>query len=112
MTFANHGCNGTYNFGTPTSSSEATLELGVPVLSVYDARNDPFNPFIERRYFTLELTHMIAVKDIAAGEELLDNYLPYGGGDDQHDFDANLAELKAMCMGGKGVVSEYEQQES
>jgi hypothetical protein len=51
---------------------------------------------------------MSALRDIQAGEEILDNYIMFGGGADQTDFDTNLKELKSMCGGSGGIVHGYE----
>ena len=109
FTFANHGCNRSYNIGTPTVETESSIELGVEATTIYDATNEFFNPYSERRYFSLDHNSMRAVRDISAGEEILDNYLIFGGGQDQEDFDDNLRELQQMCSGGNGIVSDYEE---
>ena len=108
FTFANHGCDRSYNFGTPTNATESSIELGIEATSIYDATNDMYNPYNERRYFSLDHNGMKALRDISAGEEMLDNYLIFGGGHDQEDFDDNLDELQRMCSGGNGIVSDYE----
>jgi hypothetical protein len=49
------------------------------------------------------------LRDVEAGEELLDNYLPFGGTENGTDWEDNLAELKQLCSGnGVGSVVQYE----
>ena len=68
-----------------------------------------FNPFWERHSSIEECTSLATLRDIEAGEELLDNYIFYGGPNGEY-FDENLAELKQLCSGGTGMVLEYEEQ--
>lgn len=105
----NHGCNGSNNIGSRTNWTETSVELGHPVGELYDARNDVYNPQAERAYYSMDCVYMSAIEDIKAEEEILDNYLVFGGGSDQADFDENLAEVKAMCAGEAGIVSSYEE---
>ena len=113
MTFANHGCNGTYNIGVKLSETEATLDFGDGPSAVYDGDEEKdsnvFNPFQERRFSIEECKNLVALRDIEAGEELLDNYMFYGGPNAEF-FEENLTELKQVCSGGAGLVLEYEEQ--
>ena len=112
FTFANHGCKGTYNIGTKTNHTEASVTVGEPVTSIYDGANDPYNPYHERQFLSIDIaSSLVALRDIRAGEELLDNYVIFGGGFDQEDFDANLADLQNICSGGDGLVTSYEKSE-
>lgn len=111
LTFVNHGCNGTYNIGVVLGESEATVEVGTPVTTVYDARSDVYNPRWERGYHSVDCAGLVAIRDISAGDEILDNYLIFGGGYDQQDFDENLSDLKSMCRGEGGLVHIYEESE-
>ena len=108
FTFANHGCDRSYNFGAITEQTEATVLFGADPHTIYDDRPDVYNPLHERNYFTFDQEGMRSIKDIEAGEELLDNYLIFGGCHDQKDFEENLMELKNMCSGVPGAVSSYE----
>jgi len=111
LTFVNHGCNKTYNIGEETIHTEETIQLGEDVLRVYDARSEFFNPYAERNVMSYDSNGIAAIKDIPAGGEILDNYLVFGGGFDQRDFDDNLRELKNICSGLGGTVHQYEQEE-
>jgi hypothetical protein len=108
MSFVNHGCNGTYNVGTPLDVTEMTAIVGVGPGTVYDDVTDVHHPFNERRFPFWECEKFVALRDIQKGEELFDNYLVFGGGDDIDDWDKNLLELKAVCMGKAGTIAEYE----
>lgn len=112
MTFVNHGCNGTYNVGTGLEVHEMTMELGRGPEGVYDAENEVYHPFNERQYPHWDCQGFVALRDIGPGEELLDNYLVFGGGDgdDIEDWDKNLRELKNLCSGGTGSISKYEKE--
>jgi hypothetical protein len=108
MTFVNHGCNSTYNVGTPLDINEITAPLGVGPGDAYDDVNEVYNPYNDRRFPLWECEKFVALRDIQKGEELFDNYLVFGGGDDIHDWDKNLLELKSVCMGKSGTIAEYE----
>ena len=58
-----------------------------------------------------ECGKFVTLRDIQPGEELLDNYLAFGGGVDLNDWENNLLELKTMCSGGKGKIHMYEEDE-
>jgi hypothetical protein len=108
MTFVNHGCNGTYNVGTPLSVNEMTAKLGVGPFGIYDDENDVYHPYNERQFPFWECEKFVTLRDIEAGEELFDNYLVFGGGADLEDWDKNLMELKSVCLGASGTIAEYE----
>ena len=109
MTFVNHGCNGTYNVGTPLAVTEMTMELGRGPEGVYDDNNEVHHPFDERHYPQWDCQSFVALRDIEAGEELLDNYLVFGGSEDVDFWDKTLQELKDLCSGGTGTITEYEE---
>lgn len=76
ITFVNHGCNGTYNVGEKTDYDEFSAKLDEPA----DALNgrshtgtSVFNPVIDRQLFLAGGD--VSIRDIKAGEEILDNYL-------------------------------------
>ena len=106
MTFVNHGCNSTYNVGTPLILNELTAPLGVGPGSEYDDINDVYHPYNDRRFPLWECEKFIALRDIE--KELFDNYLVFGGGDSIEDWDKNLLELKSICQGKSGTIAEYE----
>ena len=112
MTYVNHGCNGTYNVGAQLKENEMTVELGQGPKGIYDDDgNDIYNLFEERHYPMWECGKFVTLRDIQPGEELLDNYLAFGGGVDLNDWENNLLELKTMCSGGKGKIHMYEEDE-
>jgi hypothetical protein len=108
MTFVNHGCNGTYNVGAHLIVNEMTMKVGLGPGGVYDDGNEIYHPYAERQFPQWECQSFVALRDINAGEELLDNYLVFGGSEDLSSWDDNLQELKHICSGGIGSVSEYE----
>ena len=104
MTFANHG-------GVKLNETEATLDLGRGSTALYgydEERSTAFNPFLERHFPLEDCGDFITLRDIQEGEELLDNYLVFGGYDPEY-FEGNLAELKQICSGGVGKVLEYDE---
>lgn len=105
--FVNHGCNGTYNIGTPLNVTEVSLTTGTPPNDLYDDENEVFDPFSERHYPAWGCSDFVALRDIEAGEELFDNYLVFGGSKTEDWLD-NLQELQSVCSGGIGLVSSYE----
>jgi len=109
MTYVNHGCDGTYNVGVKLNETEKTVELGQGPHGVYDDDgNAIYNPFEERHYPMWQCGDFVTLRDIEAGEELLDNYLAFGGGEETKDWEDNLLELKTICSGGNGKVGMYE----
>ena len=102
MNFLNHGCNGTYNIGITLPFTEATLEA--KPAGIFEAE-EAYDPFNGRHFQATTCLEMKSLRDIQKGEELLDNYLAFG---DENFFEANLAELKAMCSSGVGLVNAVE----
>ena len=88
------------------------MELGHGPEDVYDDTNQVHDPFLERHFPQWECQSSVALRDIEANEEVLDNYLVYGGGKDLIFWDAQLQELKHMCSGGVGAITEYEEETS
>ena len=111
MTFVNHGCDGKYNIGAKLNETEASIEFGQGPTKVFGDHldSDAFNPFAERHFPMWDCASFVAHRDIEKGEELLDNYIIFGG-KDWEEFEANLADLKTLCSGGVGKVFEYEEQ--
>jgi hypothetical protein len=66
----------------------------------------PFNPFQDRHFFASACDELVAITDIQPGEEILDNYLAFGGVD---WWEENVQEIQKLCSGEIGLVSEYEQ---
>jgi hypothetical protein len=127
LTFINHGCRGTNNFGQQFPFHEMNIleecrnddgdddddEKGTstsekpPCSSTCsDHQNIVYDPFFERQYSILScMESIIAERDIAVGEEILDNYLCMGGADYLME---NIRNLQEMCSGGIGDVTKYE----
>lgn len=110
MTFANHGCDGTYNVGLNTEEiTEVTADFdNVPLaLDGLGRYGSIFNPVLDRnRRFSL-VGGDVTLRDIKAGEELLDNYLAFIGG--KTDWEYDLQHLRDQCHGqASGDVTEYE----
>jgi hypothetical protein len=110
-TFMNHGCNGTYNNGLSLTKTEATLQFGDgPAAAGYESREGRYDPFSSREfpYFRCH-TSCFTLRNVHAGEELLTNYLVFGGSDPGQLWEDTLAEVKSMCSGSElGLVQFYE----
>jgi hypothetical protein len=110
-TFMNHGCNGTYNTGLALARTEATLERGDGPLSAgYWSDQRRYDPFSAREFPYFRCQHScVTLRAVRAGEELLTNYLVFGGNDPGTLWEDTLAEVKAMCSGTElGLVQFYE----
>lgn len=111
MTFVNHGCNSSYNTGTHTVENEMTANSGSGPGAIYSDLRPIYNPRVAR-HFPLENDDVpTSLLDIDAGEELLDNYLPFGGSERLDLWESNLRLLKSICSGGTGVIFQYEHKE-
>lgn len=86
------------------------MELGRGPEGVHDDSNQVHDPFVERHFPPWECESLVALRDIEANDELLDNYLVFGGGKDLIYWEENLKDLKNMCSGGKGTVTDYEEE--
>jgi hypothetical protein len=96
--------------GDPTDVSELTVDLTkLAEQPFFDESNEPYHPYEERHFPAWQCSSFKALHDIKAGEEILDNYMVMGGqdGTDMYGF---IAELKSMCSGGIGSVTQYERQ--
>ena len=74
--FINHGCNGSSNVGHITETTEATAdpsEFPEEFAEKYKGKSVIYNPFLDRQ--THFFSSATPIRDIAAGEELFDNYL-------------------------------------
>lgn len=121
LTYTNHGCNGTYNTGTQLNVTERTATLGIgPVANGYVAQRISgglgeeyvYNPYSDRNYPDWGCDDTTrALRDIDAGEEVLDNYLVFGGSESGEEWEEVLIELKRMCSGGVGAITQYEESE-
>jgi hypothetical protein len=75
------------------------------ILRQYSGKENIYNPAAERQ------THFYScatpLRDIAAGEELSDNYLGMTGRTSQ-GWAEDVIGLKKQCRGGFGSIKEYE----
>jgi hypothetical protein len=81
MTFVNHGCNGTINVGARLIGDEMTM-VGQGPGGICEYGNEIYHPYAERQFPQWDCQSFVALGDINAGEELLDIYLVFGGGED------------------------------
>jgi hypothetical protein len=118
ITFINHGCDGTYNTGSyRVNVTELTAVLGIGAEAngygttkgeaEYDERM--YNPFLDRFFPGYDCDDStVTLRDIDAGEELLDNYLDYAGTDRTTEWEVLLKTLKLICAGEAGPVAVIE----
>jgi hypothetical protein len=119
LTYTNHGCDGTYNTGTQLKVTERTAVLGVgPAANGYVAQGAAageeyvYNPYRDRKFPDWGCDDTTrALRDIEAGEELLDNYIVFGGSESGVEWEEVLIEVKRMCSGGVGAITQYEESE-
>lgn len=107
MLFANHGCNGTDNYGPHYPHyTENTIDLdAVPPL--FDEIGS-FNPVVERHLRQFMTSDGGSSRDIAAGEELLTNYLLFSGSV-LADWQEDVLSLRGQCEGlSLGNITAYE----
>jgi hypothetical protein len=105
MTFSNHGCNGTSNLGILSELHELIVDPEVCPDVFQHFLSGPYNPLVERNLF-VNLIATMSSKDVKAGEELLDNYLSFGGAE---YFKENVLGLRQQCAGtAVGEVEEYQ----
>ncbi len=101
LTFGNHGCNGTYNIGLKSEFHELNVDLNnIPKEYLY--HSEPYNPARERN---LLVEHIVSLKDLKAGDELADNYMPYGG---EKSFETMVVQLRELCAGDFEPLWEYQ----
>jgi hypothetical protein len=113
LTFVNHGCNGTANLGErgvdPSKLTEwnINLELGIPD-EMETKLTVPYNPSADRDLIRYA-TNCVAGRTIRKGEEILDNYMNFGG--DEY-FEEMVLSLREECSGGLGLVEQYQSEAS
>jgi hypothetical protein len=103
LTFANHGCNRTYNIGQETDFEEATVSLDVLPGDVTGKAGSKFSPMIDRH---LLHSSVKALRDIKAGDEILDNYLAFTS--EEESWAQDVTDLRKLCAGAAGEVTNYE----
>ena len=110
MTFVNHGCNHTYNVGVDSGDiTEFTADLTQLPDVFNDAIRDGnvFHPARDRNLRYVLVGGDRFLRDIHAGEEILDNYLAFTG--DKADWEYDVLHLRGQCSGAAiGDISEYE----
>ena len=112
MLFANHGCDGSYNFGDINEDSVLT-ETNVGIDQVpdnFDQEAFVYSPVIERRirqYLSGVGTEESALRDIKAGEEILMNYLYYEV--NPEEWKEDIMNIRGQCLGEHvGDITKYE----
>jgi hypothetical protein len=73
MTFSNHGCNQSYNYGDEYSLlTEATIDLSTEKIpDGYDCTAIPYSPLQERHLRQILSAGDVTLREIKAGEEIL-----------------------------------------
>ncbi len=113
LTFINHGCNGTYNvdFGSSISARESDY-ITEQNASMEDKKNNQvkmYDPLTDRRDVGGWGTIDVALRDIAAGEEILCNYVFFTDNDEAWLKEVNV--LKKICNGEEvGLIVQSEMQ--
>lgn len=110
MTFINHGCNGTYNSGNGVSKdTEYTIDTSRAPEDVNGYVPSRYHPVVDRHMNMLLYGGDFALRDIKAGEEILNNYLDFSG--DTSDWKKEVVALRAQCSGEDvGIVKNYEEE--
>jgi hypothetical protein len=109
LMFCNHGCNGTFNYGSGRhiNFTETTVDPKQPPDSIFQ-RQHIFSPVIERNIRSWLSSGEITYRHIEKGEEILCNYLEYIG--DSSDWEEEVLDLREQCMGSKlGTITELMQ---
>jgi hypothetical protein len=108
MTFINHGCNGTYIMGVNMSITELTAPDTMPAEILDDPfENAVYSPFLDRNHMMyvnglLDTT----LKDVRAGDEVLDNYLAYLN---EQNWKDGISDYRAQCKFEQvGAIGSYE----
>ncbi|KAL3804429.1 hypothetical protein HJC23_011357 [Cyclotella cryptica] len=108
MTFSNHGCNGSYNYGDEFHElTEGTMDLSLEEIPEdHDCTAKPYSPIQERHLRQILSAGDVALREIKAGEEILVNYVMFANPDEWAD---EVRRLRDQCAGSAvGEVSEYE----
>ena len=131
MTFSNHGCDRSYNYGDEYSSvTESTVDLtDNKIPDGLDCTAIAYSPLQERHLRQIMSAGDVILKDIRAGDEILVsiivpkfrtspildfstnsfqkvNYVTFA---DPNEWIDDISRLKDQCNGkGVGEVSEYE----
>jgi hypothetical protein len=107
LTFVNHGCQSGYNVGVVTDFDEFTTNTDVMLDELSGKSHQgtsTFNPVVDRH---LTYHGFMNIRDIKAGEEILDNYLAFISSEE--DWAHDVIDLRNQCSGlASGEVTEYE----
>jgi hypothetical protein len=105
VAFINHGCNGTFNVGIESEWHELNIDEDGEIPEDYPFYGvAPYNPHIDRNLRRDQSVSQNS-KPVKAGEELLENYLSFGG---EEKFMDDMIELRKECSGGLGFIEEYQ----
>ncbi|KAG7351518.1 hypothetical protein IV203_010878 [Nitzschia inconspicua] len=106
LNFVNHGCNGTANTGDFTNVTEFTVDLDLgEIPDVLQTKVDiPYAPHFDRDHVKFD-TMTRTFRPIAAGEEIYDNYMSFGG---ESHFQEMVETLRQECSGSFGMVEKYQ----
>ena len=77
LTFSNHGCNGTYNFGRGQirfTEMNVNLERAP---EEYDDKAFTYSPVLERHLRQIQSAGDYSLREIRAEDEILSNYVKY-----------------------------------
>jgi len=120
MLFANHGCNGSFNYGFIESEdgeikfteSNIDLDNAAEIMEHFTSRpGDPYSPVLDRNWRHSLNSGDYILRDVKEGEEILCDYLSFVGY--IIEFKEEVLSLRAQCAGeGVGVVTEYESESS
>ena len=107
LTFCNDGCNGTFNLGVTSPFHEFNVNLTETIPAEYLSPSigvtfGVYIPGLDRTQHYLDWIS-INFKAIQAGNELLDNYLPFAG---EGEFKTNVVGLRKLCSGAMGLVEQ------
>jgi hypothetical protein len=107
FTFINHGCNGEFVMGEKYSVTEMTAD---PKKPPHEFENESFesevyNPFVDRNVYMFLNGADTTLRDVTAGEELVDNYLRYLH---ENNWEWGIKSYRRQCSGQDGVISDYE----
>lgn len=109
FTFVNHGCNGTHVTGfsmVPVIATEMEVDPSHMPDLFPTLENAGSNVFKRRNAMEFMNAADVALRDIKAGEEILDNYLTYYS---EENWEKGIRLLRYECsQHGAGPVADYE----
>ena len=108
LMFINHGCDRTYNIGMEMSVTEKTADPKKMPDELMNSESESYfyNPFADRNHWLRLHAFETPIRDVEAGEEMLDNYLSYLAMD---NWESGLTDYRTQCEGqGVGAINRYE----